>query len=80
MPTWEETKRAGQMAFVMAGNGFEDVHSSVGAAYQQILLTGHLYPSMGREGLTHQIAEDAFRQPEQNINTPEPAPELEPER
>lgn len=90
MPTWEEEKRAGQTAFVLAGNAFSDVHSSIGNAYQQILLTGHLYPSMGGENLTHQITEDQFRQPEQqgelfylnhfHHNGPEPEQGLEPER
>lgn len=65
MPTWEEEKRAGQTAFSFAGNTFQDVHSSIGNVYQQILMTGHPYPPQpGRDSLTQQIAEDAFKQPE----------------
>ena len=69
MPTWEEEKRAGQTAFVLAGNAFSDVHNSIGNAYQQLLLTGHLYPSVSSGSLTHQITEDQFRQPEQQEET-----------
>lgn len=66
MTTWEEEKRAGQTAFTLAGNLFQDVHSSIGTVYQQILMTGHPYPPVGgRDSLTHQITEDMFRQPEQ---------------
>lgn len=64
MPSWEEQKRSGQTAFTLAGNLLQDVHSSISAAYQQILITGHLYPSMGKDSLTHQITEDFYRQPE----------------
>ncbi|HEU5375748.1 MAG TPA: hypothetical protein VFV38_09935 [Ktedonobacteraceae bacterium] len=64
MPTWEEQKRAGQTAFILTGNLFQDMHSSIGNAYQQILVTGHLYPSTGKDSLTHQITEDMFKQPE----------------
>ncbi len=57
MPTWEETKRAGQTAFISRGNGFQDVHDSISDMYRQILSTGHIYPSTGAESLTRQIAE-----------------------
>lgn len=91
MPSWEEQKRAGQTAFTLAGNAFSDVHNSIGNAYQQILLTGHLYPSIGSENLTRQITEDQFRQPEPEREElfylnhfqhkgPEPEQGLEPER
>lgn len=66
MPTWEEQKRAGQTAFTLAGNLFQDIHSSIGNTYQQIMMTGHPYPpGTGRDSLTQQIAEDMFPQPEQ---------------
>lgn len=64
MPTWEETKRAGQAAFTLAGNLYQDVHNGIGSAYQQILISGHLYPSNGRDSLTQQIAEDMYPEPE----------------
>lgn len=63
MASWEDEKRAGQMAFTLAGNLFQDVHSSVGSIYQQILMTGRIY-SPGHDSLTHQIAEGMFEQPE----------------
>jgi hypothetical protein len=47
MPSWEDTKRAAQSAFIMTGNGFEDMHKSIANAYQQILTTGQLNPNMG---------------------------------
>jgi hypothetical protein len=58
MPTWEETKRAGQTAFISRGNGFQDIHGSISDMYRQILSTGHIYPSTGAESLTRQIAEE----------------------
>lgn len=60
MPTWEETKRAGQTAYQLAGNLFQDIHSSIGAGYQQILITGHLHSFTGKDNLTQQIAEGMF--------------------
>ncbi|MDQ2902840.1 MAG: hypothetical protein M3Y81_04720 [Chloroflexota bacterium] len=91
MPSWEETKRAGQTAFTMAGNGFEDAYSGIGNAYQQIMLTGHLYPSTGGNNLTQEIVQDSFKEPEareelfylnhfhNDPKPPEPEPEFEPE-
>src|SRR5438270_12254268 len=89
MPVWEETKRAGQTAFTMAGNGYQDMYSGIGNAYQQILLTGHLYPSMGGTNLTQEIVQDSFRQPEAKEelfylnhfhgHEPEPEPGIAPE-
>ncbi len=88
MPDWEETKRAGQTAFTMAGNGFEDAYSGIGNAYQQIMLTGHLYPSMGGNNFTQEIAEESFTQPEAKEELfylnhfhgyePEPEPDIQP--
>lgn len=60
MPTWEETKRAAQTAFIIPENSLEDIPGSIGDIYRQILETGHIYPSMGAESLTRQIAEDIF--------------------
>jgi hypothetical protein len=91
MPSWEETKRAGQMAFTLASRGIGDVYSSIGNTYQQIMLTGHIYPMGGNDSLTHQITEDMYRQPEPEKeplfylnhfhgHEPEPDQGLEPER
>lgn len=66
MATWEEEKRAAQTAFTLTGNLFQDVHSSVGNVYQQILMTGRIY-TIGHDSLTHQITEDMFRQPEHDM-------------
>lgn len=78
MPTWEETKRAGQTAFIMTGNGFEDIHSSVANAYQQILLTGHLNPIMDRPGMDQIGIEPEHTSLEKA--QPEQEQDLEPER
>lgn len=68
MPDWQEEKRSAQTAFTFAGNLFQDIHSSIGNVYQQILMTGHPYPpTAGRDSLTHQITEDIFRDAEQDI-------------
>jgi Icc-related predicted phosphoesterase len=59
LPGWQETKQAAQHAYINAGN--QDIHSSIGNAYQQIMLTGHIHPSMGNSDIHHQIAEDAYQ-------------------
>ncbi|HLG63069.1 MAG TPA: hypothetical protein VKY19_14110 [Ktedonosporobacter sp.] len=69
MPTWEETKRNMQMAFLDAA---KDIHSSIGNAYQQIMTTGHLYPPMGKENFTQQIIQDKFPEPEMEQQEKEP--------
>ncbi|GHO66541.1 hypothetical protein KSC_054330 [Ktedonobacter sp. SOSP1-52] len=89
MPSWEDTKRAAQSAYIMAGNGFQDVHNSIGNAYQQILISGHLYPSMGGNSLTQEIAEGAYeptkedwKEYERHLDEQQPEQEqdMEPER
>ena len=60
MPSWEDTKRAAQSAYMSAGNGFQDMYSGIGSAYQQILLTGHLSPPLGHD-INRQIAADAYQ-------------------
>jgi hypothetical protein len=85
MPTWEETKRTGQTAFISRENGLEDVHGSIGELYRQLLSTGHIYPSSGAESLTRQIAEDRFPEIEQEPDMQreiglEPEQDTEPER
>jgi hypothetical protein len=76
MPTWEEMKRAGQTAFIMTGNGFEDMHKSISHAYQQILMTGHLSPNMGGMDRDQNVAMET------ELEKPQPEHEygLEPER
>jgi len=64
MPSWEETKRAGQMAFTLTGNLYQDIHSSISNTYQQILLTGHIHSITDRDSLTQQIMEGMYDQPE----------------
>jgi hypothetical protein len=61
MPGWEDTKRAAQNAYMSAGLGFQDMDSSIGHAYQQIVLTGQLSPMIGNPNLHHQIAEEAYQ-------------------
>lgn len=61
MPTWEETKRNMQMAFLDAA---KDMHSSIGNAYWQLMTTGHVYPPMGKESMTQQIIQGRFSEPE----------------
>ena len=92
MPGWEETKRAAQTAFIDVEDGSRDVHESIGYAYRQIQITGHISPAMEEGNLTQQIAEDSFRQPEpehdeklfylSHFHRSEPEPEqgMEPER
>lgn len=64
MATWEETKRAGQMAFTLTSRGIGDVYSGIGSAYQQILISGHLY-SMSGNSMTQEIAEGLYPEPQQ---------------
>ncbi|HEX7734554.1 MAG TPA: hypothetical protein VF458_06820 [Ktedonobacteraceae bacterium] len=66
MAGWEEEKRAAQTAFTFTGNVFQDVHSSIGNTYQQILLTGHIY-AHGNDSLTQQITDGMFRDQEQDV-------------
>ena len=84
MPTWEETKRAGQTAFISRGNGFQDVHGSISDMYRQILSTGHISPSTGAESLTRQIAEENIEPPEAQqpeiYRSVEQERDIEPER
>lgn len=78
MPSWEETKRAGQTAFIDMEN---DVPDSIAALYQQIQSTGHVHPLMESDIMTRQIEMDNFRQPEQEQEIlPELAKGIEPER
>lgn len=50
---WEATKWEAQSAFKDIGN-----------SYQQILVTGHLYPPIDRDQLNREIAEDSWKRPE----------------
>lgn len=68
MPTWEETKRNMQMAFLDTA---KDIHSSISDTYQQILMRGHIFPITGNDSLTQQIADDVYREPEQDIGGPD---------
>ncbi len=60
MPTWEETKREGQTAFLRQGDNIQAAHESVDRFYRQILTKGYIAPSMERSDLTHQIAESFY--------------------
>jgi hypothetical protein len=84
MPTWEETKRAGQTAFISQENGLQDVHESIGDMYRQILSTGYIYPWAGAESLTRQIAEGNIELPEAQqpeiSRSVEQEQDIEPER
>lgn len=89
MPTWEEEKRASQTAFINQGDSIRAAHESVDRFYRQILSTGHVYPSVGTENLTRQIAEGQFPGPEHSqddllrsrqLSEPEPERGIEPER
>ncbi len=62
MPDWYDIKRAAQSAY----SGFQDMYSSVGQAYQQILLNGHLSPMLGGSNMTQQISAGNFER--QNLN------------
>ena len=57
MPTWEETKRAGQTAFILQGQDFQRAPDSISDIYRQILTQGQIYPFREAESLTRQIAE-----------------------
>ena len=57
MPTWEETKRAGQTAFIHRGDDFQRAPDSISAMYRQILAQGQIFPFRDAESLTRQIAE-----------------------
>lgn len=61
MPAWEDAKRAAQSAYISTGNSFQDMDSSIGHAYQQIVLTGQISPSLGDSDINHQIAEEAYQ-------------------
>ncbi len=84
MPTWEETKLAGQTAFISRGNGLQAVHDSIGDLYRQIVSTGHIYPSRGGESLTRQIANGQFPGPKTQepdvTRSVEQEQDIEPER
>ena len=61
MPAWEDAKRAAQSAYMSAGLGFQDMDSSIGHAYQQIVQIGQISPSLGHSDINHQIAEEAYQ-------------------
>jgi hypothetical protein len=61
MAAWEDAKQAAQSAYMSAGPGFQDMDSSIGSAYRQIVQTGHLSPALGHSDIHHQIAEDAYQ-------------------
>lgn len=60
MPTWEETKRAGQTAFLTQDSSHQAAHESVDRLYRHILTTGTISPTMERSDLTQQIAENVY--------------------
>ena len=61
MASWEDTKRAAQSAYNTIGNIYHDAYAGIGTAYQQILLSGHLYPTADRSALNYEIAQDAYQ-------------------
>ncbi|GAC1392939.1 MAG: hypothetical protein NVS4B11_24350 [Ktedonobacteraceae bacterium] len=68
MPTWEETKRASQTAFISPEIDLQAAPDSISNLYQELLSKGHISPSRGEESLTRQIAEGTIDSPE----TPQP--------
>ncbi|WP_052888128.1 hypothetical protein [Thermogemmatispora carboxidivorans] len=60
MPSWEETKREGQMAFLSQGDNIQAAHESVDSFYRQILTRGYIAPSMENSDLTRQIADPMY--------------------
>lgn len=92
MPTWEETKRAGQTAFINQESGLPAAHESVDRFYRQILTNGYISPSMERSDLTQQIAENLYEPTKEDwkeyeryldqdqLPEQEPGIDMEPER
>lgn len=84
MPTWEETKRAGQTAFISQETSFQAAHESVDNFYQQILTRGYISPAMENSDLTQQIAENFYEPTKEDLKEYEryvdqhPLPEQEP--
>jgi hypothetical protein len=60
MPTWEETKRAGQTAFISQGESVQAAHESVDNFYRQILTRGYVSPSIEGGDMSHQIADQVY--------------------
>ena len=60
MASWEDTKRAAQSAYDTIGKLYQDAYGGIGAAYQQILIGGQLYPQADRSALNYEIAQDAY--------------------
>jgi hypothetical protein len=61
---WEATKMHAQSAFRAVVQETERAFDNIGNSYQQIMLAGHLYPSMDRNVLNREIAEQDYKQPE----------------
>jgi hypothetical protein len=77
MPTWEETKRAGQTAFIIQGDGLQGVPDSISELYRQIVSQGII-----GENLTRQIAEGILEpsEPQQPGISRSVEQDIEPER
>jgi hypothetical protein len=85
---WEETKRAAQSLYNAAGKGFDllysqtgfrGVYNDIGNAYQQLLIAGHIYPSMERNfPNTYEMVQNPEQEMEQE--QPEVDKGFEPER
>lgn len=54
-------KRAAQSVYRESGNIFRNIYADIGVSYQQILMSGHLYPQADRTALNHEIAESAYQ-------------------
>lgn len=84
MPSWEETKRKAQTAFIRQENSVQPLPDSIGTMYQQIVSTGYITSSLSRESLTRQIAEGMMEpqeaQPPEIIRSVEQEKDIEPER
>lgn len=84
MPTWEETKRAGQTAFIRQEAELQAEQDITGTLYQQILSKGHVYPVMGEDSVTRQIADGQYPEPRTQepdvTRSVEQEQDIEPER
>ena len=89
--TWEDMKRAAQSVYKGTGNIFQGIYTDIGTAYQQIMMSGKLYPQADRTAINQEIAESSYQPTAEDWQEygrwhdehrgPDPEPhDLEPER
>ena len=54
-------KRAAQSVYREAGNIYRVIYADIGVSYQQIMISGHLYPQADRTAINHEIAAEAYQ-------------------